>query len=169
MGKERSTPRTVCCAIPIARGARQVLLITSRSRPEMWVCEYKYRFSIVFPIIHHIQCRGPPKSFGSLFCLTSFPNLAADHTVHHFSLCIDLCKFTKWFILKPNIVPKGGYETADERLEVAAQREALEEGPYPSAVHRDFVSHPPPIARAASRPYKPNFARGLPTLAYFAV
>lgn len=30
------------------------------------------------------------------------------------------------------LVPKGGYETVDQKLEIAAQREALEEGPYPS-------------------------------------
>jgi len=30
------------------------------------------------------------------------------------------------------VLPKGGYEPGDQRLEVAAQREALEEGPYPS-------------------------------------
>ncbi|CUA68563.1 hypothetical protein RSOLAG22IIIB_03602 [Rhizoctonia solani] len=30
-------PRTVCCAIPIARSAAKVLLITSRKRPHQWV------------------------------------------------------------------------------------------------------------------------------------
>jgi len=35
--KGRSTPRVVCCAIPIARAAGKVLLITSRKRPNYWV------------------------------------------------------------------------------------------------------------------------------------
>jgi hypothetical protein len=37
--KGRSTPRVVCCAIPIARAAGKVLVITSRKRPNYWVCE----------------------------------------------------------------------------------------------------------------------------------
>ncbi|KDQ57364.1 hypothetical protein JAAARDRAFT_35995 [Jaapia argillacea MUCL 33604] len=35
--KGRSTPRIVCCAIPIARAAGKVLIITSRKRPDFWV------------------------------------------------------------------------------------------------------------------------------------
>jgi len=35
--KGRSTPRVVCCAIPIARAAGKVLVITSRKRPNNWV------------------------------------------------------------------------------------------------------------------------------------
>ncbi|KAI0779092.1 NUDIX hydrolase domain-like protein [Irpex lacteus] len=35
--KGRTTPRVVCCAIPIARSANKVLLITSRKRPNSWV------------------------------------------------------------------------------------------------------------------------------------
>ncbi|EIM91297.1 uncharacterized protein STEHIDRAFT_73138 [Stereum hirsutum FP-91666 SS1] len=35
--KGRSTPRVVCCAIPIARSAGKVLVVTSRKRPERWV------------------------------------------------------------------------------------------------------------------------------------
>ncbi|TFY67682.1 hypothetical protein EVJ58_g1472 [Rhodofomes roseus] len=35
--KGRSTPRVVCCAIPIARSANKVLVITSRKRPNNWV------------------------------------------------------------------------------------------------------------------------------------
>ncbi|KAI0833304.1 NUDIX hydrolase domain-like protein [Trametes gibbosa] len=35
--KGRSTPRVVCCAIPIARAAGKVLVITSRKRPNKWV------------------------------------------------------------------------------------------------------------------------------------
>ncbi|KAI0768160.1 NUDIX hydrolase domain-like protein [Trametes elegans] len=35
--KGRSTPRVVCCAIPIARNANKVLVITSRKRPNNWV------------------------------------------------------------------------------------------------------------------------------------
>ncbi|GBE88326.1 NUDIX hydrolase domain-like protein [Sparassis latifolia] len=35
--KGRSTPRVVCCAIPIARSQGKVLVITSRKRPEHWV------------------------------------------------------------------------------------------------------------------------------------
>ncbi|TFY78080.1 hypothetical protein EWM64_g5928 [Hericium alpestre] len=35
--KGRSQPRVVCCAIPIARAAGKVLVITSRKRPNYWV------------------------------------------------------------------------------------------------------------------------------------
>ncbi|KAG6902853.1 hypothetical protein C0995_010738 [Termitomyces sp. Mi166 len=35
--KGRATPRVVCCAIPIARAAKKVLVVTSRKRPESWV------------------------------------------------------------------------------------------------------------------------------------
>ncbi|KAH8995009.1 NUDIX hydrolase domain-like protein [Lactarius hatsudake] len=35
--KGRSTPRVVCCAIPIARAAGKILVITSRKRPNCWV------------------------------------------------------------------------------------------------------------------------------------
>ncbi|KAJ6520932.1 NUDIX hydrolase domain-like protein [Mycena vulgaris] len=59
--KGRTSPRIVCCAIPIARAAAKVLLITSRKRPDKWV------------------------------------------------------------------LPKGGWEASDERLEAAASREAVEE------------------------------------------
>lgn len=37
--KGRSTPRVVCCAIPISRTAGKVLVITSRKRPDNWVCK----------------------------------------------------------------------------------------------------------------------------------
>ncbi|KAF8340590.1 NUDIX hydrolase domain-like protein [Cantharellus anzutake] len=37
MPKQRSTPRVVCCAIPIARTTGQILLITSRKRGDQWV------------------------------------------------------------------------------------------------------------------------------------
>ncbi|KAJ8693100.1 NUDIX hydrolase-like domain superfamily protein [Pleurotus pulmonarius] len=35
--KGRSTPRIVCCAIPIARSAGKVLVVTSRKRPDIWL------------------------------------------------------------------------------------------------------------------------------------
>ncbi|KAF7422194.1 hypothetical protein PC9H_010349 [Pleurotus ostreatus] len=35
--KGRATPRIVCCAIPIARSAGKVLVVTSRKRPNNWV------------------------------------------------------------------------------------------------------------------------------------
>ncbi|KII85148.1 hypothetical protein PLICRDRAFT_57083 [Plicaturopsis crispa FD-325 SS-3] len=35
--KGRSVPRVVCCAIPIARAAGKVLVVTSRKRPDRWV------------------------------------------------------------------------------------------------------------------------------------
>ncbi len=45
--KGRSTPRIVCCAIPIARAAGKVLVVTSRKRPDNWVCE-SYSYSVSF-------------------------------------------------------------------------------------------------------------------------
>ncbi|EGN98865.1 hypothetical protein SERLA73DRAFT_181561 [Serpula lacrymans var. lacrymans S7.3] len=35
--KGREVPRVVCCAIPIARAAGKVLVITSRKRQDLWV------------------------------------------------------------------------------------------------------------------------------------
>ncbi|KAK0223418.1 hypothetical protein IW262DRAFT_825357 [Armillaria fumosa] len=72
--KGRSTPRIVCCAIPIARAAGKVLVVTSRKRPDNWV------------------------------------------------------------------LPKGGWESTDVKLENAALREALEEGRAP------FVLSASPLA-----------------------
>ncbi|KAG6884065.1 hypothetical protein C0993_001759 [Termitomyces sp. T159_Od127] len=40
--KGRATPHVVCCAIPIARAAQKVLVVTSRKRPKNWVCEYPF-------------------------------------------------------------------------------------------------------------------------------
>ena len=40
--KGRSQPRIVCCAIPIARAAGKVLVVTSRKRPDNWVCESSF-------------------------------------------------------------------------------------------------------------------------------
>ncbi|KAL5525628.1 hypothetical protein ACEPAG_6964 [Sanghuangporus baumii] len=37
MSKNRTTPRTVCCAIPIWRPTGQVLVVTSRKHAENWV------------------------------------------------------------------------------------------------------------------------------------
>ena len=37
--KGRAEPRVVCCAIPIWRASGKVLIVTSRKRPESWVCE----------------------------------------------------------------------------------------------------------------------------------
>ena len=39
MANVRAVPRVVCCAIPIRRADRKVLVITSRNRPQSWVCE----------------------------------------------------------------------------------------------------------------------------------
>ncbi|KAI5116654.1 hypothetical protein M0805_004916 [Coniferiporia weirii] len=35
--KKRTTPRVVCCAIPISRSTGKVLIVTSRKRPDNWV------------------------------------------------------------------------------------------------------------------------------------
>ncbi|SJL09841.1 uncharacterized protein ARMOST_13222 [Armillaria ostoyae] len=50
--KGRSTPRIVCCAIPIARAAGKVLVVTSRKRPDNWVSGVRgtiTRFVITIP------------------------------------------------------------------------------------------------------------------------
>ena len=36
--KGRAVPRVVCCAIPIARAAGKVLVVTSRKQPNNWLC-----------------------------------------------------------------------------------------------------------------------------------
>ena len=33
-------PRVVCCAIPIARAAGKVLVVTSRKQPNNWLCTH---------------------------------------------------------------------------------------------------------------------------------
>ena len=38
--KGRSVPRVVCCAIPIARAAGKILVVTSRKQPDNWVCKW---------------------------------------------------------------------------------------------------------------------------------
>ncbi|KAF8318497.1 hypothetical protein DL93DRAFT_2054597 [Clavulina sp. PMI_390] len=80
MPKQRATPRIVCCAIPIARAAGQLLLVTSRKKPESWV------------------------------------------------------------------FPKGGFEDSDQKFEVAAAREALEEAGVRGVVSRYVTTIPTPTA-----------------------
>jgi len=48
--KGRANPRIVCCAIPIARAAGKVLVITSRKRQDRWVCEYFHTNYFVFSV-----------------------------------------------------------------------------------------------------------------------
>ncbi|KAI5886010.1 uncharacterized protein SCHCODRAFT_02518586 [Schizophyllum commune H4-8] len=74
--KGRTTPRVVCCAIPIARAAGKVLVITSRKRPHHWV------------------------------------------------------------------LPKGGWEQSDLKLEDAASREALEEAGVRGTITRFVITIP---------------------------
>ncbi|ESK93963.1 nudix family protein [Moniliophthora roreri MCA 2997] len=78
--KGRSVPRVVCCAIPIARAAGKVLVVTSRKRPDSWV------------------------------------------------------------------LPKGGWESSDVKLENAALREALEEAGVRGTISRYVVTIPTPSA-----------------------
>jgi hypothetical protein len=37
--KGRSSPRVVCCAIPILKAAGKVLIVSSRKRSDHWVCK----------------------------------------------------------------------------------------------------------------------------------
>jgi len=37
--KGRSTPRVVCCAIPISKTTGKVLVVQSRKRKDRWVCK----------------------------------------------------------------------------------------------------------------------------------
>ncbi|KXN86055.1 Diphosphoinositol polyphosphate phosphohydrolase aps1 [Leucoagaricus sp. SymC.cos] len=46
--KGRSTPRVVCCAIPISRAAGKVLVVTSRKRPDNWV------YILLFPFVSEL-------------------------------------------------------------------------------------------------------------------
>lgn len=78
--KGRSTPRIVCCAIPIARAAGKVLVVTSRKRPDNWV------------------------------------------------------------------LPKGGWESTDVKLENAALRETLEEAGVRGTITRFVITIPTPSA-----------------------
>ncbi|KAF8903632.1 NUDIX hydrolase domain-like protein [Mucidula mucida] len=78
--KGRATPRIVCCAIPIARAAGKVLVVTSRKRPDSWV------------------------------------------------------------------LPKGGWESSDVKLEDAASREALEEAGVRGTITRFVITIPTPSA-----------------------
>ncbi|THV07233.1 hypothetical protein K435DRAFT_327693 [Dendrothele bispora CBS 962.96] len=76
--KGRTQPRIVCCAIPIARAAGKVLVVTSRKRPNNWV------------------------------------------------------------------LPKGGWESSDVKLENAALREALEEAGVRGQITRFVITIPTP-------------------------
>ncbi|KAK7463402.1 hypothetical protein VKT23_006756 [Stygiomarasmius scandens] len=76
--KGRAQPRIVCCAIPIARAAGKVLVVTSRKRPDKWV------------------------------------------------------------------LPKGGWESSDVKLENAAMREALEEAGVRGTITRFVITIPTP-------------------------
>jgi hypothetical protein len=113
--KGRSTPRIVCCAIPIARASGKVLVITSRKRPEKWVCECASPRSIS---VGHSRCSvalSLPILFHSISGRAApVPHLAVDSLFADTSICV--------------AVPKGGWEATDRVLEAAASREALEEG-----------------------------------------
>ncbi|KAF9267968.1 hypothetical protein L218DRAFT_1058016 [Marasmius fiardii PR-910] len=78
--KGRSVPRVVCCAIPIARAAGKILVVTSRKRPDSWV------------------------------------------------------------------LPKGGWESSDVKLENAALREAFEEAGVRGSISRYVTTIPTPSA-----------------------
>ena len=43
--KGRAVPRVVCCAIPIARAAGKVLVVTSRKQPNNWLCKSFFPFT----------------------------------------------------------------------------------------------------------------------------
>jgi len=62
MGKEpRTTPRVVCVAIPIYRAVGKVLMVTSRKRPEQWVCEWERSFRgwiLIWPAIFLVPKGG---------------------------------------------------------------------------------------------------------------
>lgn len=64
--KGRSTPRVVCCAIPIARSANKVLLITSRKRPNSWVCEWPLLHLLSSSLLRWCACPG----IADRLCLT---------------------------------------------------------------------------------------------------
>ena len=50
--KGRAVPRVVCCAIPIARAAGKVLVVTSRKQPNNWLCKSSLS-------LHHIVSETP--------------------------------------------------------------------------------------------------------------
>ncbi|QRV75004.1 NUDIX family hydrolase [Ceratobasidium sp. AG-Ba] len=57
MGRaDAARPRTVCCAIPIARAAGKVLLVTSRKRPHQWVLP-KGGWETTDPSLEAAACR----------------------------------------------------------------------------------------------------------------
>jgi hypothetical protein len=66
--KGRSTPRVVCCAIPIARAAGKVLVITSRKRPNYWVCEYPH---LSHPFPGRSRCLFSTRPLTQLYLLFS--------------------------------------------------------------------------------------------------
>ena len=54
--KGRVVPRVVCCAIPIERANRKVLVITSRKRQDRWVCELAFVFLLDRKTHNHPFC-----------------------------------------------------------------------------------------------------------------
>ena len=118
--KGRTTPRVVCCAIPIARSANKVLLITSRKRPNSWVCEYHpflFRHAIFVVLVTHLT------GFFACSC-----HLKLYLYLETTQLNSKLQTQTQNTNFPRSVVPKGGWESTDGVLEAAASREALEEG-----------------------------------------
>lgn len=109
--KGREVPRVVCCAIPLASASGKVLVITSRKRQDLWVCESRhFHVFSLFPLnITFVVCRTNISPSWSPF----FPSRLECSSAH--------------YVFIP-IVPKGGWESSDVTLERAASREALEEG-----------------------------------------
>jgi hypothetical protein len=107
--KGRSTPRVVCCAIPIARAAGKVLVITSRKRPNHWVCESlplarsTSAFSLIQPSFS--KCRkavGSPQTLHSRLLPRERPGKKVEsfvplpvppHPDIHFAHCSHCCGF----------------------------------------------------------------------------
>jgi hypothetical protein len=107
--KGRSTPRVVCCAIPIARAAGKVLVITSRKRPNYWVCESlpparsTSAFSLIQPCF--LKCRkavGSPQMLRSRLLPRERPGKKVEsfvplpvppHPDIHFAPCSHCCGF----------------------------------------------------------------------------
>ena len=64
--KGRAVPRVVCCAIPIARAAGKVLVVTSRKQPNNWLCKSPLSLhdndivseTTFFPIIQYLKVVG---------------------------------------------------------------------------------------------------------------
>ena len=87
--KGRAVPRVVCCAIPIARAAGKVLVVTSRKQPNNWLCKsppfYYITLYLILSSLHAVPKGGWEPSDVELESAASREALEEGPNLYHFS------------------------------------------------------------------------------------